>query len=385
MTDDRSRPQRLYFIDAVRVGALAVLIVYHSGLIFAEKSSYHITNLERSALLDHLLFFFHEWRLALLFFVSGVGTAFAFGRRGAGGFVRERLRRLLIPLLFGVAVVVPPQVYVERLHNGFEYGGWWAFYRQSFSNGLYPAGDISWHHLWFIAYLLIYALLSAPLLKRWTNCVDLNEKLKTSAEKNGLLIWALPLAIIMAALRKHFPGVQNIFQDGAFFLFYWCIFLFGFLMQRRQLWAILEKQRASATLGALIGMTSVYILRAHFGASRPEAPGVYEAFAALRAFNCWCWILTICAWAKAGCDVLEKRAAGRRFLETKLPKLNRAVYPVYILHQTAILLLGYQAIHQSWHWTLKYTFVTAATFAICGLFYRFLILPFKPMRRVFGA
>jgi hypothetical protein len=78
MTNDRSRPQRLYFIDAVRVAALAILIVYHSGLIFAEKSSYHITNRERSALLDHLLFFFHEWRLALLFFGLRIRAA----RRG---------------------------------------------------------------------------------------------------------------------------------------------------------------------------------------------------------------------------------------------------------------------------------------------------------------
>jgi glucans biosynthesis protein C len=385
MSNTEVSKQRLYFIDVARVGALAVLIVYHSGLIFAHGSGYHIRNGELSAGLSHALFFFHEWRLALLFFVSGVGTAFAFARRSTGGFARERLGRLLIPLLFGVAVVVPPQVYIERLYNGFDYGGWWAFYRQSFTNGLYPAGDLSWHHLWFVAYLLVYALLSVPLFRFWTNRPGLNETLSDLTKKYGLLVWALPLIAIMAVLRKHFPGVQNIVQDGAFFLFYWCIFIFGFLMQRGNLWAILEKQRAKTTVWALICMVAVYLFRMAFGSARPAPPGVYEAFAALRAFNCWCWILAICAWAKFGCAFWAKRSAGRHFLETKLPQLNRAVYPIYILHQTAILLLGYWAIGQNWPWFLKYTFVVAGTFALCWLFYRLLILPFRLARLVFGV
>ena len=85
----------------------------------------------------------------------------ALGKRTPAQFRRERFRRLFIPLVFGMFVVVPPQIYYEHIK---EYNSYWDFYKTVFNFVPYPKGSFSWHHLWFILYLLIYSLLALPLL-----------------------------------------------------------------------------------------------------------------------------------------------------------------------------------------------------------------------------
>src|SRR3546814_9044855 len=54
------------------------------------------------------------WRLPLLFLVSGYASAALVSKLGgAGAFAKSRSARLLIPLAFGVVVVIPPQPWIE--------------------------------------------------------------------------------------------------------------------------------------------------------------------------------------------------------------------------------------------------------------------------------
>ncbi len=78
--------------------------------------------------------------------------------RGYGAFVRERLRRLLIPLAFGMFVIVPPQVYVERVVAGEHYSSYFDFWGTVFKLVPYPKGNLSWHHLWFLPYILTWLI-----------------------------------------------------------------------------------------------------------------------------------------------------------------------------------------------------------------------------------
>lgn len=62
----------------------------------------------------------------------------------------------------GILLVVPPQVYLERIVEGMPYKSYWHFYPHFF-DGVYPKGNFSWHHLWFLPYLLTMSLLGTPL------------------------------------------------------------------------------------------------------------------------------------------------------------------------------------------------------------------------------
>src|SRR6185295_7923335 len=86
----------------------------------------------------------HFCRMPLLLFISGAGTYMALGKRTPGQFAGERFKRLFIPLIFGMFVIVPPQIYYEHI---LKYTGYLDFYKTVFEFKPYPKGSFSWHHL----------------------------------------------------------------------------------------------------------------------------------------------------------------------------------------------------------------------------------------------
>src|ERR1700755_1965023 len=101
-------PMRRVDLDWVRIGAFGLLILYHVGMFYAPWG-WHIKSAQPVAALEPLMLVLNPWRLALLFLVSGVATRFMLRKSAAGTLIRARSLRLLIPLVFGMFVVVPPQ------------------------------------------------------------------------------------------------------------------------------------------------------------------------------------------------------------------------------------------------------------------------------------
>ena len=103
-------------------------------------------------------------------------------------------------------LIVPPQVFIERLAHGQWYGGYLDFYAQRVLQFQpYPAGDFSWHHLWFIVYLYVYVLLLVPLMLWW-------RRAQRAASWRVDYALALPLGINEALLKPLFPESHNLVQ-----------------------------------------------------------------------------------------------------------------------------------------------------------------------------
>lgn len=82
---------RRYDLDWVRVLAFWLLILFHVALAFVPLRVYAYRNLRTAGpWLEWTLGWLHQWRLPVLFLISGMGTSFAFRRRSGWGFVRER-------------------------------------------------------------------------------------------------------------------------------------------------------------------------------------------------------------------------------------------------------------------------------------------------------
>src|SRR6201990_83730 len=107
-------PFRRYDLDWLRLICIAILLFYHTGMWF-NTWGWHVKNNELSRSFEFWMVWLHPWRMALLLFISGAGTYMALGKRTRKQFVGERFRRLFIPLLFGMFVVVPPQIYFEYI------------------------------------------------------------------------------------------------------------------------------------------------------------------------------------------------------------------------------------------------------------------------------
>ena len=109
--------------------------------------------------------------MSLLFFLSGAALFFACRKISRVELLNLRLRRLFLPLVFGMAVVVPPQVYLELLATGELNPDYFAFYSlyldpttSAFPEHQHgPLGLWTWNHLWFLSYLWVYTFVFVAL------------------------------------------------------------------------------------------------------------------------------------------------------------------------------------------------------------------------------
>ena len=100
---------RLDFLDALRLLALGVLIAYHVGMYYVTWD-WHLKSPFANTGLEPWMRLVNPWRMSLLFLISGAVTAIQL-ERGAPEWLGVRLRRLGLPLVAGVLVIVPPQSY----------------------------------------------------------------------------------------------------------------------------------------------------------------------------------------------------------------------------------------------------------------------------------
>lgn len=362
---------RLVALDWMRTGAFALLIAYHAGMPYV-KWGYHLMSPAPIDWLHLPMLLVNQWRLTLLFFISGAVALQVLPRWGVGRFVRERMLRIGLPLVVGMfGLVVPLQVYLERLYRGQFTGSFWAFWPTQFTTGAYPDGNLSWHHLWFLPYLLVYAVLVlVPLwwLLQRVRVADWLLRLPTQA-------WALALpGIVFVAnelwLRPVSPSTHNLIADWANHVKYLFAFLMGAwvlgsaegraaLMAQRRLWL-------GVTL-ALYALLIVEWLSEHDTWPRP-------LYVSLRAYNVWASVLALVGY---GLRYLTARPAW-------LVEANTAVYPLYIVHQTVTLGLVFFLLPLVWSLELKWAATVLGTFVGSVAIYLLLIRPWPWIRPLFG-
>jgi len=307
--------------------------------------------------------------MPLLFFISGTVSYYMLQRRSGWQFVMLRLRRLLVPVLFGMLVLVPPQVYVERLTQGYA-GSFWQFYPSIFTSGPYPAGNLSWHHLWFIVYLFWYDVLFAPLFA-WLagpGSAALRARLGALARGHRVYWLALPSVAWYAATARALPQTNDLLHDGGYFV-YWLLFVlvgFGCVAQPVLLASLERVRRTSLAIG--LGLVLLSYASWHPAGLRPLPP-----------------VLTpLAAWSLVFACV----GYGRRYLQrphASLAYLNQAAYPFYVLHQTVIVVLAYYVVRAP-HASIasKYLLLVGSALVVIMGLYHWLVRPVAWLRFLFG-
>jgi len=355
---------RYDFLDWLRVLAIFILLFFHTGMLFVGWD-WHIQNSETLPALVLPMGIAHRLRMPLLFVIAGAGLWFSLGRRGGLEVVRERSVRLLLPLVAGMFLIVPPQVWYERLFRGQWQGSYIDFLlHRVLQFQPYPQGDFSWHHLWFIAYLYVYVLLFMPALVAWRR--------RTPSLRPGawLLLGALPLGINEALLKPHFPETHALIGDWYIFNHYLLLTLYGFVLASMPgSWDWLARWRhrllgvAVAVFVLTLGAIDVGLI--HRGTSADSLSA--------NLFT-WCWVLVFLAYGRQHLS----------FCNGLLRWAREASYPVYILHQTVIVVIGYYVVQMSWGPWAKYAVVLAATMAICAVSYETIVRRFTLTRVLFG-
>lgn len=364
--------ERLYFIDWLRVFAVLLLVPFHTGMMFVHDW-FHIQNAEKSGAVDLFNGFLGIWHMPLLILLSGAGSWFALNHRGPGGYLKERFLRLVIPLIFGILVVVPPQVYCERIAHGEFSGSFLAFWPHIF-DGVYPEGNFSYHHLWFLAYLFTFCVLALPVFVWLRPRLQRPESFAWMKRPCALLALALPLGIIYSPLVVQYHGLQNLVNDWARFFTYLVLFIYGFALFAGGAAEAIQRWRRLYLLLAVLCVLSIKIME---DAGIEPPLGYNPAFllwVMYRIFVSWCWMLAIVGY-------------GRRYLNFSHPVLtyaNEAVLPFYVLHQTIIVIIGYFIIQQSWGVAAKYFFILILAFILTLATYELLVRRFNIPRVLLG-
>lgn len=370
------RPHR-HDIDWLRVIAIILLLYFHTAMIFTAEWGWHIKNPETSSLILEFNHFLRHFRMPILFLISGIGTGFALGFRAPGRYLRERAKRLLVPLVFGIFVIVPPQIYLERVANGATYSSYLAFLPSVLEFRPYPAGNLSWHHLWFVLYLFGYSLAALPLFLylRGDAGTRLRAALARLIQGPALYLAALPLGLVLAALLPKYPGPQDIIHDWAHLLFYFIFFLYGYVLGNDDaLWRTLELRRRTSLGLALLAITVINVIR--WNGHHPGTGYTLESmlYQGLVAFNSWCWVLAILGY-------------GKRYLSFRnrfLDYANEGIYPFYILHQTVIVIIGFYVVQVEESILSKFLFTSTVSLLATVALYEFCVRPYRLTRFLFG-
>lgn len=372
---------RRYDLDWLRVFAFGILIYFHTAIIFVPEGIPMIRNGELSGPLQVFVNISAQFRLSLLFFISGVGVAFARRRRSTREFILERSQRLLVPLLLSIAVVVPPMVYTEKVFIGQIDSSFWAFYPQYFTQGVYPDGHFSWHHLWFVAYLYLFCLLGTHLFT-WLekNNGQRLEALTKALEGYWIFLPLLPLWCVELFLRPLFPGFRDLIHDWASFSHWFIVFVCGYLVSNKE--SLLKFATDIRYVSLSLAAATTVIAYLIFGSmnfdvpmSDPRLVPKYILYSILQVVMVWSAILACLG------------IAGRffRFPGRVLGYLNEAVYPLFILHLPFIVVIGFWVVQWDWSVFAKYLFITNMTTLLIVTIYHFFIRPFTIMRFLFGV
>ena len=361
--------KRRYDLDWLRVIAILAVYLHHIGMPF-NGDKFHIMNAESSKLLDDIMVFFEQFRLPLLFLISGTGTMFAFSKRTWSQFVKERSTRLIIPLLFGVLIIVPPQTYFEHINN---YNSYWSIYT---SGSFFEV-----NHLWFIANLFILSLILIPLilfLKSSKSDKLINLLDTITSKKYGILFWVTPLIIITILLKKIYPSDSKDITNLSSTFYYGFFFIFGMLFTAsKKSWNHLKLYRKFYFIAFIISVIIFYVYYL--------LPGDYISpyLSISNRWDLWYSVCGLVSWTL----VITTLGCGQVWFNKKsmlLKKCNEAIYPFYILHQTIIIVLGYYIIQLDANIISKIGILILTSFPLIIFIYKVLIYPFKIPRMLFG-
>jgi peptidoglycan/LPS O-acetylase OafA/YrhL len=348
-------------LDWLRIIAFGLLILYHIGMYYVPWD-WHVKSEHLLPQLAPVMLATNPWRLALLFLVSGAATHFMLLRRKPGVLARERAKRLLLPLIVGMFLIVPPQSYYEVVYKlGYD-EGFWSFYARYLhgDRSFCPNGACiilpTWNHLWFLPYLFVYTMpILAACAWRPKALEQLAARLEGALSGFGVLLWPfLLLAAARVLLAPYFPRTLALAGDWYNHAQYFTVFLFGVLFARsspvrdslsRYRWLALALAIASY---AVIAGFLVLLLE-------PGSPARRLANGLIYALNQWTAVAAALGFANL---LITRDGPTRRYL-------TNAIFPYYIVHQTVIIAVAMWLKPYTLPVTVEAALLIGCTAAVC--------------------
>ena len=207
--------RHLYFLDNLRIALTILVIAHHVGQAYGPTGGYWpIQEATRAPILGPFFTVNRSFFMSLFFMISGYLMVISYDHGGWRRFLRGRLLRLGVPLLFFFLLVIPVQQYLCHVKTG-DLGpiSFSQYYSGAyFGHGEPPAGwkgpawpEMNFGHLWYVEHLLIFSLCYAVWRAVRRRPATARAPEARPLRHGTILLFALALAFTSAIVRRWHP------------------------------------------------------------------------------------------------------------------------------------------------------------------------------------
>jgi glucan biosynthesis protein C len=375
---------RLHALDAVRAFALLLGVVLHSAAAFLQDFPISMWVDKPSAIAAVIYYTIHMFRMSAFFLIAGFFARILVERRGVQGFMRDRGKRVGIPLLMFPLIQIT--IALGLVFGALLHGYGFLLSLQNLTPPPPPAGaapaaavegggGIDFAHLWFLYYLLMFYALALGL-RALMQHVDPKAAVAGVCDRlvaflmSGLwgpVLIALPIAAYLWQFNGWtewlgLPAPTKLLPNVAGLIGYGIAFGLGWLLNRQvprllalqnSWWLYLLAAIALTVLCFnLIGTTPLWTGPTLGGNER-----IYYTLAYMT--GSWCWVFALVG-------------AAVRFLSGPHPYvryLADASYWIYLMHMTTIIFFLTLMRPYDWYWAIKLTIMVGGSLPLLLLSY----------------
>lgn len=347
--------KRSYYLDYLRVISIILLFFVHTLMIWNDYGQKFYVWGGDNRLLSSLIILINPWFMPILFVIAGMCAKYSLEKRTIKQFISERVRKLLVPFISGVILLVPFQTLFARKYF-FNYSGtifdniiyfFTHFTDLSGYDGAFTPGQ-----LWFILFLFIISIISVLI----TKVLPYNK----IQNKVGNINIYLNIGMFIFVWGGYYIGNFGGFSIGKNLVLY----LLGYyVLSNDSVLKLLEKNRIllmSLFLSSLFLLVITYYKYSYYGDG-------------LVNFVAW---IGSCALISFAMKYLNKRTI---FLDY----FNKASFPIYILHQSILVVIAYYTLLHVNGLLLQAGIIMVTSFIVTLFFYE-IIKRIPYIRFLFG-
>jgi hypothetical protein len=338
MNTTTAKKPRLLYIDNLRILLTILVIMHHFAIGYGGPGTFYYTEdgpmSDISEILMTLLLAINQaFFMGFFFMISSYFSPGSIDRKGTGRFLKDRLKRLGIPLLFYMLVIAPLLSYGSARLQGYDVplGQHLAYQYSAIAN-------FNASQMWFIAALLIFAIVYG-IWRRFAKPMPDSEE---AAPRNTIIIiFALALGMVTFTVRIWLSvgfEIPILNWQIPHFPQYIAMYVLGIVAYRRGWFASITDSQGKTWLYTALGLILLFpvlfiaggalegVLDPYFGGLHWQS-FVYSVW---EQFMCMAMVITLLVWFR------------KRFTEQgRLAKsMSDAAYATYVFHAPIIFLLA---------------------------------------------
>jgi len=366
MNTSTAKKPRLLYIDNLRILLTILVIMHHFAIGYGGPGGFYYREngsmSDISEILMTLLLAINQaFFMGFFFMISSYFSPGSIDRKGTGAYLKDRLKRLGIPILFYMLVVDPILGYVSaRLH------GYTGSLREALTSRYSSILHFSAAQMWFVAALLVFAIIHVI----WRRFAQPMSDSKGAAPGNlSIAIFALALGLVTFIVRIWLPvgwEIPIVSWQVAHFPQYIALYILGLVAYRRNWFEAVTDAQGKTWLFIVLGLVLIFpvlfiVGGALEGVIDPYFGGLHWqsfAYSVWEQFMCMGMVITLLVWFR------------RRFTEQgRLAKaMSGAAYATYIFHAPTIILVAFALrgirIDMGIKYVLVVPFAVAASFLV---------------------